>query len=505
MTDLNKAAKVTALVAGTLIFAMWAAVMVTIDQRSGVAAVVRFACLFAAVYSFVKPKQGFFVLVIVLANIEWVKRLAIFYGATSVMTVTELLAVPLIIVSCIIAGTLGGMARGAYQMTWGRFLLFAMAGITVVGLYVIAPGSGPYKIQLAVNSGLYFALVPCAMMLFKTREEGMRIMRFAVFMFLPWALWVMKQYFYGYSEIEWHYIYTGISPVLTNQMLGTETRPFGLASSQASLSAISFIAWFAIWHAMNYRQKRGLYIVVSVIYALGLFYCLQRTALVLPIFALIAYPLLRNLAGTIVSYVVGIMIVGAGIVFSDSLLWELDNIQEKIAVESGPLGSTLRITTFSDRLRGWSRLKNPDAYSLTGKRIEGGEINAESADFSHDMINKALINYGVLGLFIFAAIGIYCVYRMHKLVLNLPPGLPHRTGSAMLAFLIPSFMLSVLGGGNFNTTPVNFFTWMFVALLFLCADRQKMTAEEKKRAAEVGDERRIVPTFIRPNGDVVRV
>jgi len=251
---------------------------------------------------------------------------------------------------------------------------------------------------------------------------------------------------------------------------------------------------------MNYRHSRVLYIAVSAVYTVALFYSLQRTALVLPIFALIGYPLLRNLTGTIVTYVLGLGIVGAGIIFSDTLLWELDTIQEKIAVEGGALGSTLKITTFSDRLRGWSRLKNPDAYSLTGKRIEGGEITADSADFSHDMINKTLINYGVLGLLAFASIGIYCVYRMHKLVLNLPPGLPQRTGAAMLAFLIPSFMLSVLGGGNFNTTPVNFFTWMFVGVLFLCADRQKMSEAERMRADRIAELLRAAhePAFHRP-------
>ena len=443
-------------------------------MSGGIGTALRFVMVILIPLIFSRPRFGLYVLVILLANIEWIKRLAIYYGVANVVTATEMLVIPIIVLGILVLSMFAGWVSGANKMSAGQFALFMISGLMMLIILAIR-GRNPLGAQAAINTGLYISMVPILLILMKDKEDFLKFMSFCVWMFLPWALWGIKQYYFGLNDVESHYVRTNISPVLTGEVMSAigNPRPFGLASSQASYGAISFITWFCIWRTLAIRKKRYLYGLATIFFFSALVLSGQRTALLLPLIALPAYFLFRNKAGVIAVYASGVALLGLGVLYAGELLRNLDRIQESITIQDGGWAEkTIRVSTFSDRLRGWERLKNPEVWSLFGKRLERtsegiSSVNVSSADYAHDMLNAFLLNVGVVGLIPCLGLLVYTLFKLHVLVLRLPKGHHRSMAAAALAYSIPNVVLAIMGGGNFNTTPVNFFTWSFFAMAFI--------------------------------------
>lgn len=460
-----------------LIFGLVAITSTMTDTMSGgIGTALRFIMVLLIPLIFARPRFGLYVLVLLLANIEWIKRLAVFHGVANVVTVTEMLVIPIIVLGILVLSMFAGWVTGANKMNLAQFFLFVVSGLVMLIILAIR-GRNALGIQAAINTGLYISMIPILLILMKDKDDFLKFMSFCAWMFLPWALWGIKQYYFGLDNVENHYVRTNISPVLTGEVMRAigNPRPFGFASSQASYGAIAFITWFCLWRTIAIPRKRFLYGFVTLIFFTAVVLSGQRTALLMPFFALLAYFCFRHKALVVAIYAMGGTLLGFGILFAGQLLRDLDKIQEAITINDGGWAEkTIRISTFSDRLRGWERLKNPEVWSLFGKRLErtsegNFSVNVESADYAHDLINAFLLNVGLVGLIPCLGLLIYTLYKLHQLVLRQPKGQSRNMAAAALAYSIPNVVLAVMGGGNFNTTPVNFFTWSFFAMAFVAA------------------------------------
>jgi len=464
-------------VAGGLFLSLWVIVSAMGDTMSGGIGMA-LKCMLAIMVPafFVNPRFGLYTFVVILANIEWVKRYCVFFGVASVSTVAEMLVIPIILLSVLILSMFAGMMMGTLKMSFKCFGVFLLSWSVVLVILGVR-GLNTLGIQSALNAGLYISIIPVLLMLMKDEADLLKFMRFCVWMFLPWALWGIKQYYWGLSDVENYYVGTFLSPVLSGEVLRSagNPRPFGLASSQASYGAIAFLTWCCCWHALAIRKRRFLYVALWLVYFAAVVLSGQRTALLMPLVAPVGYFLFQRRAGVVGGYALGMLLLGLGIAFSGDILKNLDRYQENIAVHDSGWGEkTLRISTYSDRLRGWERLKNPKVWSLFGKRLEqrsaAGVVDVNSEDYAHDMINGFLLNVGLVGLLPCLGILGYTIYRLHALVFMLPAGGFHRRMAAgALAYSIPNLIFAIMGGGNFNTTPINFFTWLFFGMALIVA------------------------------------
>ena len=501
--------KIIAIVVG-LGLGLWAVTSTMTDTMSGgIGAALRFVMVLLIPLIFARPRFGLYVLVVILANIEWVKRLAIYFGVASVTTATEMLVIPIIVLGILVLSMFAGLVSGVHKMSVGQFGLFALSGL-MIGIVLRIRGMNVYGAQAAINVGLYISMIPILLILMKDREDFLKFMNFCALMFLPWALWGIKQYYTGLNDVENHYVLTHISPVLSGEVLRSigNPRPFGLASSQASYGAIAFLSWFCIWRTLAIRRKRFGYALLAIIYVTALVLSGQRTALLLPFVAVPSYFLFRSKLGVIAIYTLGMFTLVLGVIYSGDLLNNLDKYQEDIAVKDGGWAEkTLKITTYSDRLRGWERLKNPEVWSLYGKKLEQSSetsqgAGVESKDYAHDIINGFLLNVGVVGLLPCLCLMGYTLYRLHAFVLRLPKGPDRQMAAAALAYSVPNLALAIMGGGNFNTTPINFFTWTFFAMAAMAGKAliagnvpERVIAEAALPAppSRLRDRRRIAP------------
>jgi hypothetical protein len=458
-----------------LMIGIWGVISTVTDTMSGgLGPALKLFLAVSIPLLFVKPRAGMYVLVAIMANIEWLKRLAVYNGVASVTTVTEMLVLPIVLLGILVLSMFAGLVFGATRMNKYEFGMFVLSGAVMATILVITKFT-TYGAQAAFNSGLYLSVLPILTILMRDSSDFLKFMRYCAIMFLPWAVWGIKQYYTGLSAFEMYYVNTWLSPVLSNEVLTSVSnpRPFGLAGSQASYGAISFLAWFTLWHTIALREKRVLMAVMAVIFFAAVVLSGARTTLILVVISFPIYFLMQSKAGVALMYSTGAILLGLGIIFSTYLLNNLQKIQDTITVSDGGWAEkTLRVTTYSDRLRGWERLKNPDAWSLFGKRleIETGYARAgvNSADYAHDLINAFLINVGAVGLLVVMVVLFAGLYNIHGIVFKLPKGsVPKKLAAAALAFSIPNLFLGIVGGGNFNTTPVNFFIWSFFAIPFI--------------------------------------
>lgn len=468
------------------LLAIYATIEITSDPGRGIVKTIRVVALLFIPVAFSQPKIGLYGVFIVLANIEWLKRYAIYYGDTSIWSVAETLVVPLILFSAVILGVLVGSFIGVTRMTKGRFLWFCVAALVIIFLLAIK-GFSPLGIQLALNSGLYIAMVPVCLMVFKSRDEMIKFLDFTAIIFAPWAIVAIYQFYYGYSDVDWVYARTGISPVFTKTMLAEGgSRPFGLAGSASSFGAMTFLAWYVVWKCFYVKDKRFISIALMLIYMTALVLSSYRTALLSPIIALIGFPLFKSRRGLAVAYTFGLSAILAMFIFSEKILDNLGSYNDAIAsTQSTEWGKdTLKVSTWSDRLLGYSRLKNPEAWSLFGKRLsdDQSDTSYQSKDFSHDMVNAALKNIGAVGLLVVIILGVLLLTILHRQVLDLPPGSAQNFGAMGLSFSMLQLAMSVIGGGNFNVPPTATFTWMLFATVVVAGrDARETRAYDRKR------------------------
>ena len=198
----------------------------------------------------------------------------------------------------------------------------------------------------------------------------------------------------------------------------------------------------------------------------------QRTALIYPLIVFVVAWFFQTKVRTIIAYVSGVSLLILGVMFSTSLLnGGLESINKAIEVDSEWGSQVLKVSTFSDRLRGWERLKKVDTYSLFGTKsttsgLEGSEM-FNSDDYNHDLVNKILIHTGIVGLLALVIPLVFILFKLHKSCWNQPNVESVKWAAFALALVLPMIVMSMLGGGNFNTNPINLQIWSTFAGVFI--------------------------------------
>jgi hypothetical protein len=221
------------------------------------------------------------------------------------------------------------------------------------------------------------------------------------------AAWGIWQYFNGFNEMEWSYALSGLSRVHSEQMAMRDPRIFGLFGSASALSCVGMYGVFSLWRAVRYKESRFIFGMLSILYLVTIVLSHQRTTLVFLILFAFAF---RRIFSTILVYGCTFSVYLIAILNSHYLLDQgLDQINQVILGKSRWSENVMIVSTFSDRLRGWERLTRASSWSWFGTdtvltsnvlaTVTRGQ-DYTSDDYSHDIINRVLINFGAVGLVI---------------------------------------------------------------------------------------------------------
>lgn len=467
----------------TLLIGIVMAVSVSTNAAGGLAGLIPLITVILTLLALMNPRAGLYGLAALVIWVDEFKRLAVYFGGPYSMTVIQTLAMPFVVLAALNAGFLLNIMFRKASIDRLGVLIYAV-GMLVGGIVFLTMAGGfPERAQRAANIAGYISLIPIANSYFKTFDEWRKFFAFQVIVALPAAAWAIKQYYYGFDNIEWTYARSLLSPVHSGQMLMFENpRTFGFFGSASALGCAAIYSTFSWWHTLRFKQNRFFWLFASILLTWVLIASTQRTALIYPMIALVGAYGYRTKLRVLLLYGTAGVILLLGIINSSYLLDKgLEDINRAIASDSGWGSEVLKVSTFSDRLRGWERLTRLDTYSLFGKGEKGGGYDDGKIYLNHDLINKILISYGVFGLLVVIVSGCVILYGLHSTVFLQKSKQDRNDNAFAVALSLPMILISFFGGDNFNTNPINLQLWTaFVGVLIVRKQLKDEQAKEKK-------------------------
>lgn len=477
------------LVIGGIILGIFMAVSVTTDAKGGIAALVPMIIVIMSLFALVNPRGGLYGLAALVIWVDEFKRLAVYFGGANSVTVIQTLAMPFIVLAALNAGFLLNIMFGKAKLDRLGILIYAFGGLIGSVVFVTMDASFAERGQRAANIAGYITLIPIACAYFKSFEDWRKFFGYQTIVALPAAAWAIKQYYFGFDQIEWTYAASGLSRVHFSQMFHfVNPRTFGFFGSASALGCASIYCAFSWWHGFRIPHRRGFWILSGIILTWVLVISTQRTALVYPLIVLICAFMFRTEVRTLGFYATGLIVFLLGVFNAKYLLDEgLEKTNRFLASLSSNAWAqeVLKVSTFSDRLRGWERLGKAESWSLTGTGKEQFSsvivgFDVSSSDYNHDIINKILLSYGLLGILAVLIPGIIALSALHFTVFNQRDRDDRNDIAFALGLSLPMIGLSFIGGDNFNTNPINLQIWTaFVGVLVVRQATLRRKAIEK--------------------------
>jgi hypothetical protein len=441
-----------------------------------------------------RPRAGLYIAAFEVIYLDYFKKIAVYYGEVSELTIIQVLVVGMATILCVYLGVIIQFVLGRAALRGADFLLFGGMGVLTCITFAVAFAQSRSVFQagqMAVNLSIYAGLVVVMPVLLREEKSLEQFLTFVVLCFVPWSLMGLKQYFFGFDRMEWFYAETGLSPVATSQFFAGiqqygDPRPMGFGSGSVNFGVVSLLLPLSAW-MLVFNGNRVTWAVCTAFILAAMVVSLQRAAMILPFIGLVFYFFTKSWMRLAIGYTSLGIAIALGIAFSDIILGRLDEVNKAIATEGRWAGTVLRVGTFSDRLRGWERLKEPSTYSLLGTLEAGDMANAgvEKGDY-HDVVNVILDSTGIAGLTLTMLAAISFATVVHRTIFRIRDARSRSLARLLMAAMVPIFVSGMLGGANFHANPFNLVMWMHIGAIYCllrydrCQRVQKMPGKQSQ-------------------------
>jgi hypothetical protein len=449
-----------------LVLGLVMAIFVTTNPAGGLAALIPLISLCLAMVAVIKPKSGLYALAALVIWVDEFKRLAVYFGGAFSTTVVQALAMPFIVLAALNFGYILAVAFGRAKLGRVGIFIYLLAFVIGGAVFVLTDGGLSTRGQRAANMAGYITLIPIACAYLKNLSEWQHFFSFQVVLALPAAAWAIKQYYFGFDNIEWEYARSGLSQVHYSQMfLFKDPRVFGFFGSASAIGCVAIYCSYAWWHGFRFRSFRYGWFLIALLLTWVLFASTQRSALVFPLIVMVCAYCFRTRLRFATLALVGLSVFVLGVAKSDYLLEQgLEDINNALASDSAWGNQVLKVNTFSDRLRGWQRLKIAENWTLFGQpegrnAREQDKYDVNGKYYNHDVINKILINTGIVGLLIVTIPTGWLIFSVMGAISRAPTKEERNDAALALALALPIVAMSMIGGDNFNTNPINLQIW----------------------------------------------
>jgi hypothetical protein len=446
------------------------------SNSGGVAPLVLLLGLGTSFFALVNPRAGLYVAAVQVIYLDYIKKLAVYFGEVSHEAIIQVLIVNMACIGFVYIGLIVRASVGKIVLQTKDYMIFG--GMILLSLVAFVVSFAQMKSvahagQMAVNLTIYGGLLVAIPILFRNVGELEKYIKFVLICFIPWVFLGLKQYFFGYDQMEWFYAETFLSPVASNQFFADiamygAPRPIGFGSGSVNYGVLGLLIPTSLWFTFNAtRQTRLRWIIISMLLCAGTVASMQRASMLLPFIALGFYFFTKTRTRVLVGYLMGFTVIGLGIFFAEYLLAQIEHVNALIASESRWGNTVLRLSTFSDRLYGWQRLTETASYSLFG-RFGDGTINdfRGGEDGYHDVVNLILDAFGIVGLALVLTASISFAVWIHRLIFSIQNARDRSLANMLIAATVPIFVSGMLGGANFHTNPFNFIMWLHIGGIY---------------------------------------
>ena len=478
------------IIVGASFLALILGLYVVTADTGGVAAVVKVLGAVSIVFAFLKPKVGVLILLFQGAYFDMIKRLAVVSGEASYSVIIQVLAIPMLTLAACFLGTFVSSLFGRGKIE--KKVLVSSLIIAVIGAGVLlseVSSKGLMRgVQAGINSAGYLLLIPIVMANFKSREELFSLFRSMIWIFVPTALYGIKQALFGFSHFEWVYAETGLS-ITSAELFSEVPRPYSTLSSATGMAVMGAFAYLSMWFAFVTKGRNMQWFLLGSIYFTATLLSLVRGSIVTMLLSFIVYYFLKTKSRVVFVYVSGAVLAVVLVLSAGYIRDNLGNLTGALPITNAYSKKALNLNTLSDRLYGLDNLKDPDRWTPLG--VHGYKFYEETIGTkygSHDLFNELLLTFGYIPLFVVGCILGYVLYRTHLRIFAMGLDLNGKFTVCCLAYLLTFSAANLVGGNIFHVTPVNAVIWIvggaIAALVFKDkAENFANTVDRPKRAS----------------------
>lgn len=446
-------------------------ISVLLDGGNVIGGVAFYASLGSCLLGLLKPGPAMRYLVILAAYSDLLKRLMILDGRFGMLDILWVRALCPMTLAGIFAGV---MARGlndgsVFKARNMATLLLCAGGFGLAGISAYRAGGGLGALTSLADGAAYVFLLFIVPGVMRTPGEILRFVKFTLIVFVPVALYGIKQQLMGLSAFEIDYLKSGFT-ILSKHLEDGRPRPFStLTDSSPFGTSCAVCACLALMVRAHYRSNHrrdwsSLGLILWVVFVCGTVASLTRTSNVNWLLPMLLIPFFSRGGLTALVYVsMAAAFVGA-CVFAQPLkeivtgvtLWGMDNFG------GSALGEQLtRFWTLGARLDGMHELAhNPKMWTMFGYGPKVTEQLLASGEVaSHDIISNILLKSGWVSLLILVVLAVVCLASIHRSVLGLRGSGVFSMCLWLLAAEFGLIVHNVFAGNVTATFPVNFFFW----------------------------------------------
>ncbi|MEM1059840.1 MAG: hypothetical protein AAGK14_11375 [Verrucomicrobiota bacterium] len=410
---------------GGALFSLVVVYFVVSAQGNVVANAYKFFLPLGFLFGLCLPKPAFYVLLLCTGYIDLLKRFMVFDLQMQLEDLYYILGIPPAICLGIAVHVVS-----SFLLQWrkldqreGRLLVIGMSFCLALGAFALVYRSGAQNI---VQSTVYPTMIFTLPIFFPKREDILRLCRYIILIFIPVALYAMKQAIFGLSDFELKYTLSGMTTV-TSAVFDQAVRPFSTMASEGQLSlTMSFVALLVFMIPLiMYQERKANAVIMTVCVLLFLLFAaagllsLKRLPVLIWVVGIIGCFVFSSKAKTFGFYfMTGVLLLV--IIFSGRQLMYMAEEQRISAdFDSTTANMLLRTGTFNSRLNAFEILVDPTSYSIAGVPFHE---RSEKQRKIHTHFAYMLLNYGAPAFFIAGGLLFYGLIYLHQKSWNAPRG-----------------------------------------------------------------------------------
>jgi hypothetical protein len=461
--------------------AVYIMLSVLLGGGNTIGALAQFLSIGSFILAVVQPRLALYLMVLYAGYSDLLKRMMVFDGHVTMSDVLWVRALCPLTLAGICIGTLVRELHNGnlHQRRKLISLLVCVLGFMVSGVSALRSGGGfnAAATQLGDGAAYMFLLfvVPC---IFRTPDQIIAFIKYCLIVFIPVALYGLKQQIFGLSEFEIEYLRSGLT-VLSKHLDDVRPRPFStLVDSSPFGTSCAVCACLALVVRRHHRDTGTntwgmLSFALFALFVIGCIASMARVANINWVMPILLLPVLRSARGTSTLYACVAGLFVSACLFAQELsswvtqltLWALENFG------SSAIGEQFsRFWTICARLDGMHDLvHNPLMWTMFGYGTKGAsDMHDAHMVTSHDLISNLLLEIGWLPLGLLLIIAAFALYSFHRSVLSLRGTSVFNICVWMVGIEFGLLLHNVFAGNVTSTFPVNFFCWFIAGAINTC-------------------------------------
>ena len=433
-------------------------------------ALVKYISVLVLIISIPNPKLGFWALILSMGYIDFFKRLMIIGGSFSYLDITYLLAFTPILSLCIFIGVFLKVIFGQGFTKLDIKLLLAWFGASMLlGIVVLTnKGNGLGLLQNAANLLAYIPLIYVVPKIFDNRYEIVKMLKTMIIIFIPVALYAIYQKYVGFADFEIAYLEGGYSSESRIIYSGQDHRYFSTLNSSQNLAKFACLMGVLVLmipsklKTINYKTfALHTKIILFVLFFFAGMISGARTGVVMGLFVIPTYYILRSRSLTLISCLVGFLSFSFVISISNVVIEERLLLQASDWIRSHKpdwLPFHENLTTLTIRFEGFSQWSKADFWKPFGHTYLGYDYNLKFPN--HDFFTGLMLKLGYIPIFVLIVIGGFVSNKLHKSLFV--EGLTDKTKFLSIALALSVIFGLLSAANNLGTYPINNLFYLFI-------------------------------------------